>query len=214
MKKNEPFRNPLDNLTADQVIELWQNHPDESERLGLADAFLLKWGLKIASGLTALLIAMDSLSGEDALMTNDDRREGERIVKTLSPNIGKRIEQLNNVRDSIANPLEVGEKRSLKTIRQVIRWFKKGDHIAVDRDLYSHHAIYDGNGGVVEYDDYVVKTATLAEFAQGAKMYRVEEKAAYTPDEIMERAYSRMGEREYDLLFNNCENFATWCRCG
>lgn len=214
MKKNEPFQNPLDNLTADQVIELWQNHPDESERLGLADGFLLKWGLKIASGLTALLIAMDSLSGEDALMTNDDRREGERIVKTLSPNIGKRIEQLNNVRDSIANPLEVGEKRSLKTIRQVMRWFKKGDHIAVDRDLYSHHAIYDGNGGVVEYDDYVVKTATLAEFAQGAKMYRVEEKAAYTPDEIMERAYSRMGEREYDLLFNNCENFATWCRCG
>ena len=214
MKKNEPFRNPLDNLTANQVIELWQNHPDASERLGLADAFLLKWGLKIASGLTALLIAMDSLSGEDALMTNDDRREGERIVKTLSPNIGKRIEQLNNVRDSIANPLEVGEKRSLKTIRPVIRWFKKGDHIAVDRDLYSHHAIYDGNGSVVEYDDYVVKTATLAEFSKGAKMYRVEEKAAYTPDEIMERAYSSMGEREYDLLFNNCENFATWCRCG
>ena len=95
-----------------------------------------------------------------------------------------------------------------------MRWFKKGDHIAVDRELYSHHAIYDGNGGVVEYDDYVVKTATLAEFAQGAKIYRVEETPVYTPDEIMERAYSRMGEREYDLLSNNCENFATWCRCG
>ena len=214
MSANKIKRNPLDNLTLDQVIELWQNHPDKSERLGAFDAFLLKYGLKIASGLTALLIAVDTLSGKDAVMTNDDRREGERILKSLSPDLGEGIEKFNNIRDSIANPLEVGTKRPLKTVRQVMRWFKKGDHIAVDRDLYSHHAIYDGNSGVVEYDDYVVKTATLAEFAQGAKIYRVEETPAYTPDEIMARAYSRMGERQYDLLFNNCENFATWCRCG
>ena len=214
MSANKINRSPLGNLPLDQAIELWQNHPDESERLGAFDALLLKYGIKIASGLTALLIAMDTFSGKDAVMTNDDRREGERILKSLSPNLGEGIEKFNNIRDSIANPLEVGAKRPLKTIRQVMRWFKKGDHIAVDRELYSHHAIYDGNGGVVEYDDYVVKTATLAEFAQGAKIYRIEETPAYTPDEIMERAYSRMGERQYDLLSNNCENFATWCRCG
>ena len=203
-----------DGLTLDEVIEMWKNHPDESERLGFLEEIGLRCGMKLASALTALLVYMDTLSGENAVLSTDDRREAERILKTLSPDIGNGIEKFNNIRDSIANPLEVGEKRPLKTIRKAIRWFKKGDHIAVDRELYSHHAIYDGNGGVVEYDDYVVKTATLADFAQGAKIYRVKEESVYTPEEIMERAYSRMGERQYDLLSNNCENFATWCRCG
>ena len=203
-----------DGLTLDEVIEMWKNHPDKSERLSPWEELALRGGMKLASALTALLVFMDTLSGEDAVLSKDDRREAERLLKTLSPDIGKSIEQFNNIQDSIANPLAVGTKRSLKTIRQVLRWFKKGDHIAVDRDLYSHHAIYDGNGGVVEYDDYIVKTATLANFAQGAKIYKVEEDAVYTPEEIMERAYSRMGERQYDLLSNNCENFATWCRCG
>ena len=26
------------------------------------------------------------------------------------------------------------------------------------------------------------------------------------------RACSRLGEHEYDLIFNNCEHFAIWCR--
>lgn len=203
-----------DNLTLDQVIEMWKNHPDESERLGFFEEIALRGGMKIASALTAILVGMDTLSGDDAVLRKEDRREAERILKTLSPDIGRGVEQLNNVKDSIANPLEVGMKRPMKTIRQVMRSFHKGDHIAVDRDLYSHHAIFDGKNGVVEYDDYVVKTATLKKFAKGAYIYKVEEEAIYTPDEIMERAYSRMGERQYDLLFNNCENFATWCRCG
>lgn len=203
-----------DGLTLDEVIEMWKNHPDESERLGFLEEIGLRCGMKFASALTALLVGMDALSGEDAVLSKDDRREAERILKTISPGIGKNVEQFNNIRDSIANPLEVGTKRPMKTIRQVMRSFHKGDHIAVDRDVYSHHAIYDGKRGVIEYDDYVVKAATLEEFAKGAYIYKVEEEAIYTPDEIMERAYSRMGERQYDLLFNNCENFATWCRCG
>ena len=28
------------------------------------------------------------------------------------------------------------------------------------------------------------------------------------------RAESRLGEGEYDLVFNNCEHFANWCRTG
>ncbi len=203
-----------DGLTLDQVIEIWKNSPDESERLGFLEEIALRGGMKLVSALTAILVALDTLSGNDAVMSRDDRREAERILKTLSPDIGFGVEQLNNIHDSIANPLEIGSKRPIKTIRQVMRSFKKGDHIAVDRELYSHHAIYDGKGGVIEYDDYVVKMATLKEFSKGASIYKVEEEAVYTPDEIMERAYSRLGEKAYDLLYNNCEHFATWCRCG
>ena len=36
----------------------------------------------------------------------------------------------------------------------------------------------------------------------------------YSPQETIERAKSRLGERGYDLLFDNCEHFAIWCKTG
>ena len=201
--------------TIDEMLEQLRNDPDESQRIGIAEELVLRAGLPVVSGLSALLLVMDSLSGNDRILSKDDRREMERILKCLSPDIGKGVEKLNNLQDSLANPLDAQEKKpDAKTLTEAKRHFRRGDHIAVDRELYSHHAIYDGQGGVVEYDDFIVKTASLKDFAQGARIYRVEEAAAYEPDEIMERAYSRMGEQDYDLIFNNCENFATWCRCG
>jgi len=35
-----------------------------------------------------------------------------------------------------------------------------------------------------------------------------------SPDAVVARAESRLGEGEYDLVFNNCEHFANWCRTG
>ena len=36
----------------------------------------------------------------------------------------------------------------------------------------------------------------------------------YSPDETVSRARSRLGEKKYDLLLNNCEHFAIWCKTG
>lgn len=36
----------------------------------------------------------------------------------------------------------------------------------------------------------------------------------YTPEETIQRARSRLGETKYDLIFNNCEHFAIWCKTG
>lgn len=36
----------------------------------------------------------------------------------------------------------------------------------------------------------------------------------YSPDETVHRARSRIGEKDYNLLFNNCEHFALWCKTG
>ena len=36
----------------------------------------------------------------------------------------------------------------------------------------------------------------------------------YSPKETMERALSRVGEDKYNLLLNNCEHFAIWCKTG
>lgn len=36
----------------------------------------------------------------------------------------------------------------------------------------------------------------------------------YSPKETVERALSRVGERKYNLVTNNCEHFAVWCKTG
>lgn len=36
----------------------------------------------------------------------------------------------------------------------------------------------------------------------------------YSPEETVERAKSRLGETSYNLVFNNCEHFAIWCKTG
>lgn len=36
----------------------------------------------------------------------------------------------------------------------------------------------------------------------------------YGPSESLARAHQRLGERAYNLQFNNCEHFVTWCIQG
>lgn len=36
----------------------------------------------------------------------------------------------------------------------------------------------------------------------------------YSGKETVQRAYSRLGENKYSLIFNNCEHFALWCKTG
>ncbi|MGK7923484.1 MAG: lecithin retinol acyltransferase family protein [Trichodesmium sp.] len=36
----------------------------------------------------------------------------------------------------------------------------------------------------------------------------------YAPEVIIQRAKSRLGERKYHLLTNNCEHFVRWCKTG
>lgn len=36
----------------------------------------------------------------------------------------------------------------------------------------------------------------------------------FTPEETVKRAYSEIGKKGYNLLVNNCEHFAIWCKTG
>ena len=78
--------------------------------------------------------------------------------------------------------------------------------------------------------DLLAKTAALyipgvplREFLQGARRFAVCEFKTrcvipgyhlYTREETLQRAYRRLGERNYNLITNNCEHFAIWCRTG
>ena len=97
----------------------------------------------------------------------------------------------------------------------------KGDHICVNRGLYWHHGIDLGNGRVIHYagrpkgkKDAVVKVESIQKFANGGEIYYEDSKVQYSPDEIVRRAKSRIGEKDYHLVGNNCEQFVNWCRTG
>ena len=83
-----------------------------------------------------------------------------------------------------------------------------------------HHGIYDGDGHVYQYDCFLpdllpkVMVVSLECFAAGDPVQVFDEGTFYSPDEIIGRARSRLGETRYGLVCNNCENFATWCRLG
>ena len=56
---------------------------------------------------------------------------------------------------------------------------------------------------------------TGAQFSAGEGFaVRVHVDSRYTPTEIVARARSRIGERRYDLLANNCEHFCEWAIMG
>jgi Lecithin retinol acyltransferase len=100
----------------------------------------------------------------------------------------------------------------------------KGDCIYVYRNfgqlegLYKHYGIDCGDGTVIHYrkPSETIEQTSMATFSQGNPIYVAEysEGFGYIPDVVVERAKSRLGERDYNLLFNNCEHFTSWCKTG
>jgi Lecithin retinol acyltransferase len=88
------------------------------------------------------------------------------------------------------------------------------NHIYVHCHGFVHHGIDCGDGTVIHYSDGVIVQILIATFCDG-KEYLVKHYVHCDPDDLVtERAKSRLGESEYNLLFNNCEHFATWCKTG
>jgi hypothetical protein len=99
----------------------------------------------------------------------------------------------------------------------------RGDQIYVMRPfaglagVYEHHGIDCGDGTVIHYrktDVATISRTSLAAFAQGNRIFVKQFPVAFIPDIVVQRAESRIGEQQYNLIANNCEHFATWCKAG
>ena len=100
----------------------------------------------------------------------------------------------------------------------------KGDLIYVYRNLwnldglYQHYGVDCGDGTVIHYrkPSETIERTSLETFARGNPIYVAKHANgfSYIPDVVVERAESRLGEHKYNLLFNNCEHFANWCKTG
>lgn len=97
-----------------------------------------------------------------------------------------------------------------------------GAHLVSPRMGYSHHGIYAGNGIVIHYSGLAegfskggIWSTTLEDFALG-KGFTIRQhfKPTYDTEESVQRAQARVGEDQYNVIFNNCEHFVTWCILG
>ena len=91
--------------------------------------------------------------------------------------------------------------------------YNQGSHLVTQRRFYTHHGLYMGNGFVIEYDrEKGVVINDLYGFQEGHEISLILHKnSPYKSLEIIQRALSRVGESDYNLLFNNCEHFVNWC---
>ena len=97
-----------------------------------------------------------------------------------------------------------------------------GAHLITPFLGYTHHGIYVGDGKVVHYGALMydiirkpVEEVTLEVFAEGRPLYEVTHaEAGFDADEVIRRARTRLGEKRYRLLTNNCEHLCSWCLFG
>lgn len=100
-----------------------------------------------------------------------------------------------------------------------------GSHIQVSRGFYTHHGIVVDDHKVIHYSGFAeafnkgfIEVTDLDTFLGDASAFEVVNypswEVRYSDSEVVARAYSRLSEDDYNLIFNNCEGFACWCITG
>ena len=84
--------------------------------------------------------------------------------------------------------------------------------------VYQHHGIDMGDGSVIHYrkPSEIIEQTSWETFSKSNKVYirQYPQGFSFLPEVVTKRAINRLGENKYNLLFNNCEHFATWCKTG
>ncbi|CAC5424346.1 PLA2G16 [Mytilus coruscus] len=117
---------------------------------------------------------------------------------------------------------------------------EEGDLLEIDRGAYCHWAVYIGNNEVVHVagiDGPVASDPSHSFSVSGVLFDKAEVKRenvfdvlgtskctinnskdrgnkCFTPKEVVKRALSMIGPLKYNVLWSNCEHFASWCRNG
>ncbi len=92
----------------------------------------------------------------------------------------------------------------------------KGDHIYIDHGFYQHYGIDCGDGTVIHLSKEKGRVCcdSIHAFARNNQIYVKSHKRCYSPQQVVKRAESKVGETGYNLGLNNCEHFTTWCKTG
>ncbi len=101
-----------------------------------------------------------------------------------------------------------------------------GDVVGVTRGFYEHYGVYIGDGKMIHYygesdtgQDNVITETGFYEFLKGSSTYFIVDVDSLGLNcldsvEVIKRAKENIGNKNYNLVFNNCEHFAFWCKTG
>jgi len=119
-----------------------------------------------------------------------------------------------NIKDAL-DPLKIMKRKIFGVSpNEAENKFSKGDHLYTQRTGYTHHGIYIGNGNVIHYLQDGILLDSLSTFSNGYNIDIKNSSKKYKRETIVERAYSRIGENSYNVIWKNCEQFSLWCRNG
>jgi hypothetical protein len=116
-----------------------------------------------------------------------------------------------------------------KDVRQapvkVKRKAQIGDIVGVSGEFmgykYDHYGLYLGNNKVIHYwsntgkaeDTEIMETDMNKYFVDGKYfVLDLKDYSKFNAEETIKRSKERLGEKNYDLLQNNCEDFVIWCK--
>jgi len=101
---------------------------------------------------------------------------------------------------------------------------KFGDHIRVKLDSFYHHGIYISDKEVIHFcsdemftilsKNLEVASTDINAFSQGNNIEVVNYINRFPAEKTVEIARGKIGAKDYDITFNNCEHFATLCTIG
>ncbi|WP_298606899.1 lecithin retinol acyltransferase family protein [uncultured Thiothrix sp.] len=89
---------------------------------------------------------------------------------------------------------------------------------------YYHYAVYIGDQEIIHFESQEIRKSNLKYFTKESvnkvksqiEVMTFDEKYTkrYRSLEIVKRAKSKLGNRNYKVFKNNCEHFAIWAHCG
>lgn len=86
---------------------------------------------------------------------------------------------------------------------------------------YDHMAIYVGNNKVIHYcsttgnaSDAEIKETDMEPYFNKGNYFilNIKNTTQFNAEDTVKRAKTRLGEKKYNLLQNNCEHFVIWCK--
>ena len=130
-----------------------------------------------------------------------------------------------------------GRKHKVPMVRAFsLDQIRRGDHLCFDGVFYWHHAIVEttdksnGEVNVIEYSNFAKqlsqgnssppKNPGLAVVVrrkfklENESVYVIKHDRWYDPETVVSSPKSKLGERKYHPVTNNCEHFALWCKTG
>jgi len=156
-------------------------------------------------------LAANILSFQEQQAKNSEELK-QQLTKRLTETQENKILIINDPQKVIEDKLQIG------SVIYVKNYF-------VGFPTYKHYGVYIGDNKVahfaplegqeISFENGIIHETTLENFLRDrALRVDLDVEAIFSEREIIHRALSRLGEKNYNLLTNNCEHYARWCVTG